>query len=151
MPPSLHRPPGQDFLGTVWSDAVPFSVCEKVWGQGREGVGSSVGIWKRGHFGCLNAIRAKSPRDEVRQRKEAPGNTYSEEVGSELGLETSEKRFSRFGLWPSLFCHHVYVCVRVRRCIWVMCVCTHGYVCVCRFSSEAPTSTDFHLSSHRLS
>lgn len=41
------------------------------------------------------------------------------------------------------------VCVYIGVYLWV--VCTHGYVCVCRLSSEALTSTDFHLSSHRLS
>lgn len=68
-------------------------------------------------------------------------------------MENSEKHFCRLGLWPSLFCHHVYVyvCVRVHRCISMGHVCTHGSVCVCRLSSEALTSTDFHLSSHRLS
>nr|KAF6291009.1 hypothetical protein mMyoMyo1_009389 [Myotis myotis] len=48
--PSLHRLPVQDFLGLCGQKQL-FSVCEEVWGWGREGVNSSVGIW-RSQVGC---------------------------------------------------------------------------------------------------
>lgn len=135
MSPSLHRLPGSDFLGTMWLDATLFSVCAKVWGRGREGVDSPVGIWERGHRGCLSAVLAKRPRDEAMQRKEAAEKHCSEEVGSELGLEISEKGFSGFGLSPLCVLPSCARVMHVHRCIPVCHVYTYGYVCTCSVAS----------------